>query len=484
MSSTPISQPKLFISYSWSNPDHEAWVLGLAEELSSQGIHVILDKWDLQPGHDANAFMESMVTDPSVNKVLLICDEVYARKSDGRKGGAGTEAQIITPEIYTQTKQDKFAAIVRERDADGKAYLPTYYKGRIYFDLINMATYSTEFDRIVRWAWGQPLHVRPEIGEKPAFLTEKAGEGKIQSTVAHRRAMDAVRTGATNAAACVREYFDTIVSGLESFRIRTDESNKATFDETVVESVEAFTPYRNEIIELFSVIAQYATAQETTERVHRFFEKCIPYLNSPPNTNHFHGWDYDNYHFIVHELFLYCIGIFLKYEKLDAAASLMDTEYYWEDGRERDNKMHSFTVFRDHLNSLEHRNKRLDKRRLSLRADMLNERSKGTGVDFQYLMAADFVLYLRAARSGHWGGWWPETLLYAARHGSTFEVFARAKSEKYFSKIKPLLRVESKEEFAKFIEELQADRQNLPNWEVTRINPSALTGLSNLATTP
>lgn len=484
MTDTKTADPKLFISYSWTTPDHEAWVLQFAEELTSQGIHVILDKWDLQPGHDANAFMESMVTDPTVTKVLLICDEMYARKSDGRKGGAGTEAQIMTPEIYAHTAQDKFAAVVRERDDEGKPFLPVYYKGRIYFDLTNSATYSTEFDRILRWAWGQRLHVRPEIGEKPAFLTEKVSQGKIQSSVSHRRAVDAVRAGAPNAVAFVREYLDVIVSGLETFRIKTDEANKATFDDTVVESIEAFTAFRNELIELFSVVAQYAVTQEILECVHRFFEKCIPYLNAPPNTSHFYEWDCDNYHFIVHELFLYCLGIFLKYERFDAASSLMDTEYYWDDQRERDNKMHSFVIFRGYLRSLEHRNKRLEKRRLSLRADMLNERSKGTGIDFQYLMAADFILYLRAARSGIWQGWWPETLLYAGRHGSAFEVFSRAKSQKYFNKIKSLLQVESKEEFTKFIQELQLDRQSIPSWEFTRVNPSALSGLANLATSP
>ncbi len=484
MTETKAADPKLFISYSWTTPDHEAWVLQFAEELMSQGVHVILDKWDLQPGHDANAFMESMVTDSTVTKVLLICDEMYAKKSDGRKGGAGTEAQIITPEIYAHTAQDKFAAVVRERDADGKAHLPTYYKGRIYFDLTNPSTYSTEFDRILRWVWGQPLHVRPEIGQKPVFLTDNAAQGKIQSSVTHRRAMEAVRAGESNAVACVREYLDTIASGLETFRIRTDQDNKATFDDVVVESIDAFTSYRNEIIELFSIIAQYSAAPEMIDCVHRFFERCIPYLHTPENTSHSFEWDYDNYHFIVHELFLYSLGIFLKYERFDAAVSLIDTEYYWDDRRERDNKMHSYAIFRDYLRSLEHRNKRLDKRRLSLRADMLTERNKGTGVDFQYLMAADFILYLRAARSGHWQGWWPETLLYAGRHGGTFEVFARAKSLKYFNRIKGLLQIESKEEFAKFIEELQSDRQNLPSWEFTRVNPSALAGLSSLATTP
>src|ERR1700680_2275086 len=144
-----MSNPKLFISYSWSSPDHEKGVLTFAEELISQSINVVLDKGDLKPGHDANAFMETMVTDRHVTKVVLVCDKQYAEKSNKRSGGAGTEAQIITPELYAKREQDKFVAVIRERDDDAKAYLPAYYGSRIYFDLSNPSTYATEFENLV-----------------------------------------------------------------------------------------------------------------------------------------------------------------------------------------------------------------------------------------------------------------------------------------------------------------------------------------------
>jgi len=123
--------PKLFISYSWTNSDHEAWVLRLATDLRESGVDVVLDKWDLREGHDAHAFMEKMVTDPEIRKVILICDKVYAEKADGRAGGVGAEAQIISPEIYSRQDQEKFVAVLKERDENGKPYLPVYYRSRI-----------------------------------------------------------------------------------------------------------------------------------------------------------------------------------------------------------------------------------------------------------------------------------------------------------------------------------------------------------------
>ena len=122
---TLMNIPKVFISYSWSNPVHEQWVLDLATELRESSVDVILDKWDLKEGHDAIAFMEKMVTDPEIKKVVIVTDEVYASKADGRAGGVGTETQIISKEIYENQEQDKFVSIVTKKDAQGNPYLPT-----------------------------------------------------------------------------------------------------------------------------------------------------------------------------------------------------------------------------------------------------------------------------------------------------------------------------------------------------------------------
>ena len=62
------SSPKAFISYSWSSPEHQKWVLDLATQLRENGVDVTIDKWDLKEGHDAIKFMEKMVTDPELKK--------------------------------------------------------------------------------------------------------------------------------------------------------------------------------------------------------------------------------------------------------------------------------------------------------------------------------------------------------------------------------------------------------------------------------
>ena len=99
---------KVFISYSWKVQEK---VIELAERLISNGIDVILDVYDLKEGQDKYAFMEKSVNDPSVDKVLIICDRSYMEKANDRSGGVGDETVIISPEIYGQMKQEKFIPI-------------------------------------------------------------------------------------------------------------------------------------------------------------------------------------------------------------------------------------------------------------------------------------------------------------------------------------------------------------------------------------
>ncbi|WP_338317477.1 toll/interleukin-1 receptor domain-containing protein, partial [Bradyrhizobium ottawaense] len=78
MTSDKPFPPRAFISYSWSSPEHERWVMDLATQLVEGGVDVVLDKWNLREGNDAYQFMESMVTDPAVKKVIIVCDKRYA----------------------------------------------------------------------------------------------------------------------------------------------------------------------------------------------------------------------------------------------------------------------------------------------------------------------------------------------------------------------------------------------------------------------
>jgi hypothetical protein len=219
-------------------------VLQLATELQENGVDVILDKWDLREGQDADAFMEKMVTDQSVKKVILICDKAYAEKADKRKGGVGTEAKIISRKIYEATDQSKFVAVVVEKDDNDKAYVPTYYQSRIYIDLSDRNLYTKNFDQLLRWIFDKPLYEKPEIGKLPSFLDETKAPS-LSTTTSFRRLINAIKDGEEHARGALHEYFDIYAANLENFRISRDAGG---FDDLVLENVKNFLPYRDQLL--------------------------------------------------------------------------------------------------------------------------------------------------------------------------------------------------------------------------------------------
>lgn len=77
-----MNNPKVFISYSWHPEENKIRVEQLARRLMSDGVDVTIDVWSLKDGQDKYVFMEKMVTDTEINKVLIICNQDYAEKAD------------------------------------------------------------------------------------------------------------------------------------------------------------------------------------------------------------------------------------------------------------------------------------------------------------------------------------------------------------------------------------------------------------------
>ena len=141
--------PQVFISYSWTSKEYQQLIVDLASRMRHDGVDVKLDVWDLKEGQDKYAYMEQCVTNPEIDKVLILSDRIYSEKADARKGGVGDETTIISAEVYGNADQHKFIPVVMERDEEGKEYLPTYLKSRMYRDLSG-ENYEEEYEALLR----------------------------------------------------------------------------------------------------------------------------------------------------------------------------------------------------------------------------------------------------------------------------------------------------------------------------------------------
>ena len=265
--------PKVFISYSWSSPAHQKFVIDIAEKLTTDGIVVIIDKWDLKEGQDKYVFMEKMVTDPTMNKVLIFSDKKYAEKSDKKSGGVGTESQIISSEIYNKVEQTKFIPIVTEFDENGNPYLPIFLKNRIYINFGDDSVFYDEYEKLLRNIYDKPVFKKPALGSTPSFIIQDEQQVLITQ---HKFASlkDAITKEKPISKMLCSEYFEEFIIALQSFRLPEKDSEKP-LDEQVYETIRSMKVYRDEIIEVYKMLITGTNDFVYYEMIFEFLEKIM-----------------------------------------------------------------------------------------------------------------------------------------------------------------------------------------------------------------
>jgi hypothetical protein len=203
---------------SWSNPVHVEKVILLAERLMSHGIDVILDKWNLKEGQDKYAFMEQCVTNPDIDKVLLICDKGYTEKANSRTGGVGDETMIISSELYGKTNQEKFIPIILEVNEDSKPYCPVYVKSRIYIDLPSDDTYEIEYEKLIRNIHHKPQYKKPALEKIPEWLeNDKVDLSQVRDII--RQIKGCAENNHSKENILIKHFLDSYIAALKEYCI-------------------------------------------------------------------------------------------------------------------------------------------------------------------------------------------------------------------------------------------------------------------------
>lgn len=478
--------PRTFISYSWSSPTHESWVLALAERLMQDGVEVLLDKWDLKPGQDAQVFMEQMVSAPSVTKVLMICDRTYVEKANVRTGGVGTESQIISPKLYEDNSatQTKFAAVCTALDADGKAYVPIFYSGRIYFDFTSPDRAEIQYDELLRWLLDKPRYIKPALGSVPSSIANPEGSGTTTSSRA-RRVEDALRQGLSSAPGLLRDYVDAVVAELPHFKI--DLQDGEHHDDAVVREVERLRPYSNEFQNIVSALVRYSPSRAIFDILLSSLEQVATFMYRPPDVNTWREDDFDAYKIFSHEIFLTTFAITLREKQFDLSSAQVNRAYFIRglDRNAQSRSSVSFTAFCELPSALDRRSSRLNLRRQSLHADYIKEWHERHSLTFDDVMQADFVLWIASLvrlTADDWRRWYPITLVFAANRFSPFEIFARSESRAFFASLLPVLGVDGADKLRAILSDPKAGGGLSFGYHT--ISSQRLANIENLASLP
>jgi Leucine-rich repeat (LRR) protein len=159
------TNPKVCISYSWDDEPHKLWVLGLADKLTANGIHVYFDRYDLVPGSDSNLFMEEMLA--KSEKAIIVATPIYKEKAEKRKAGAGYEYSIISSEIFENQRSTKFIPIIRRGSKTES--VPKALQSKITIPMQDDSKFEMQFEELCRTIIGKPKIKRPQLGKIPEF---------------------------------------------------------------------------------------------------------------------------------------------------------------------------------------------------------------------------------------------------------------------------------------------------------------------------
>ena len=273
---------KVFISYAWTNNEYTSKILLLAERLMSDGVGTIIDKWDLSAGQDKYAFMEQMIQDRSIDHVLIMLNREYKQKSDERKGGVGTEAQIISSDLYNKVDQTKFIPIVIEKDDSGRPYLPIYLNNRIYIDLSENENYEYRYEELLRLIYKRPQFQKPKLGTAPLWIFEDK-ENISNINIKERELITSLEKNHKSRIIKVRDYIEIIQSELINAEINEKYHGQHDFGKVALDSFTAMTPVKNSLLNVLKNIAIYDESIETFDEFFQFFRNIEKFYR--PNTN-------------------------------------------------------------------------------------------------------------------------------------------------------------------------------------------------------
>ncbi|HIH34865.1 MAG TPA: TIR domain-containing protein [Methanosphaera sp.] len=443
--------PNVFISYSWTSEEFKNEVIQLAEQLVRDAVNVKLDVWDLKEGQDKYKFMEQCVSNPEIDKVLIICDKVYAKKADARIGGVGDETTIISPEIYKNASQKKFIPVIMEHDKNGEPYMPAYLKSRLYIDLVG-DNYSTGYESLLRNIYEQPAKRKPELGERPDWLDEDESSALYNIKEANRKIQFTSNIQLKSLA--ITDFIDDYLISIKPFY------QKEVTNEQYLDSFKKMKEHRDVFLDHIKIVhgREVHFGRVLADAFERMYNEIYNVKTFEPNSMSCNEKSFDLFRLHIWELFVCTVTYLIHKEAYSDLYELLHHTYYLRVSPLGDNiEPSSYQRFRFYSEVMEERIKPSSvenlKNKYTLTGNYLcNEREYLPIYSGVKMANADLFLYQVYNGLGlddlSFRQWFPTCYVYADMSGNMWK---RLQSRGYCGKIMPLFGVNTIDDLKKKI---------------------------------
>ncbi|MBB5365963.1 SEFIR domain-containing protein [Deinococcus humi] len=431
-------EPVLFISYSQTSEAYKEKVLEFANRLIDAGVDVLLDQYELDLGSNLNAYMERSITDPRVTHVLALCDEAYKEKSEGRRGGVGTETTIISTKVYEQLSGPKREGargprFIAVRFAPGDV-LPAMFASSLYVDLSDpgSAQYGEQYETLLRALHNRPARIKPALGQIPAFLNEATAVPASPSAAHATAVLEAVRGERwPSARSRLGDYLNALEAELRALPMAVAEEgeHQGTYLQDVVRSaLSAFLPARNAFAGVVHALGPAPIDTGLVDALVAFFERVRNVAWDASRASKFNEAAQDYKTFLVTELLLYASGSLYKAGAYAVLSDLLGRSFYVV---RPSTGGHEYVTFAD-LTSFPRNTAEMvlseGTRWISPIGYLLISRAAPSVLSQQELCQTEAMLWWRAHSMG--SRWFPLTM-YAWGSGTHLPAFGRAESKRW-----------------------------------------------------
>jgi hypothetical protein len=418
--------------------------------LVGHGVEVIFDKWDLKEGQDKYAFMEKAITDPTIDKVLIICDKVYTQKANERKGGVGSETTIITPELYNKTDQEKYIPVIFEVNEADEPCIPAYIKSRIYIDLSTEDDrFEVEYEKLLRNIHNKPLYKKPTVGKKPEWLErDSVAISPLRDII--RQIRGYTGTNRAKANALVTKFINLYQDALLDYEAKDADIT----GEVIIKKIHELKPIRDLFLEFTEslMISEIYSANVLADFFERIYNNV---LETRTENGAYHKDDFEYYEFLIWELFICVIALLMNYQRFADIYSMVKHTYFLREAFYKNARIspQSFLKFWCNFPLIEqdYKPKSDKKNQYTISGELLSQREKRPEITKQSLCNADVLLCqlslvfdLIANENIYQSYWFPISYIY----GEQLEtLWIKLKSKKYCQKLLPMFGVDTIDDF-------------------------------------
>ena len=431
--------PKVFISYSWSSMHHQEMVKYWADRLLHDGIDVILDIYDLNEGDEKYAFMESMVTDPSITHVLVVCDSKYTERANAREKGVGTESTIISSEVYKRVKQSKFIPILCEFDGSGEPITPAFMNARIGLDFSTPESVNENWEQLIRLLYNKPLHVKPKKGSIPSYIKHDTALPANEPRAKFESLRQAVLQEKKGIKIYRADFLRSCLAYVDELRVR-ERPDEEDLGQKVLNDCIKLKVIRDYICDWLLLEGRITSDLELSESLLEMLERLLEMKSKPNSLTSWNEKWFEAHSVFVYEVFLYVVAALIQLGRYELLRELYSSHYLPPQSPGYSNlDFDDFSCFHGSSELLQDV-LRPGENLCSPSAELFKSQADRADLKFHDIVQAEAVTFLVAMLSEVY--WYPGTLHYISHH-ERLPVFVRAAQHKHFEKLAKVTGVES-----------------------------------------